>query len=106
MVLPRQSGSLATEFVGFLRDQQLAQVDLLAMRVRQLDADGVAAGDDGDARRQRAHRAGDVVGKADHARGLDAGRGLQLVQRDDRTGIGLGDLAAHAEIPEHAFEAA
>ena len=52
--------------------------------VGQLDADGVAAGHDGDAGGDRAHRAGDVVGEADHARGLGAGRGLELVERDHR----------------------
>ena len=45
----------------------LAQIDLLARRVRQLDADGIASGDHRDAGRQRAHGAGDVVGEADHA---------------------------------------
>ena len=89
-----------------LRGQQLAQVDLLAMHVRQFDADGVAAGDHGDARRERAHRAGDIVGEADDARGFDAGRRLEFVQRHDRAGIGLDDLAADAEIAEHAFERA
>ena len=82
MFLPRQSGSLACDLV--LHRQQFAQIDLFAMRVRQFDADGVAAGDHGDARRQRAHRAGDVVGEADDARGFDAGRGLEFVQRHDR----------------------
>jgi hypothetical protein len=63
MVLPRQSGSLAMRCRRSPRCQQLAQVDLFALRVRQLDADGVAAGHHGDARRERAHRAGDVVGE-------------------------------------------
>ena len=106
MVLPRQSGSFATEFVAFLRDKQFAQVNFFAMRVRQFDADGVAAGHDGDARRERAHRARDVVGEADHARRLDAGRGLEFVQRHDRTGIGLDDFAADAEVAEHDFQRA
>ena len=106
MFLPRQSGSFATDSLPSFDRQQFAQIDLLAMRVRQFDADGVAAGHDGDARRQRAHRARDVVGKADHARRFDAGRGLEFVQRHDRTGIGLDDLAADAEIAEHAFQRA
>ncbi len=55
-------------------------------------------GDDGDAGRERAHRAGDVVGQADDARRLDARRGLELVERDDRAGLGIDDLAAHAEV--------
>jgi hypothetical protein len=53
-----------------------------------------------------AHRAGDIVGKADHARGFDTGRRFEFVQRHDRTGIGLDDLAADAEIAEHAFQRA
>ena len=81
-----------------------AQIDLLARRVRQLDADGVASGDHRDARGQRAHRAGDVVGESDHARRFDAGRGLELVERDHRARPRIDDLAAHAEIAEHALE--
>src|SRR4029077_14680173 len=48
--------------------------------------------------------AGDVVGQPDDARRLDAGRRLQLVERDDRAGPRIDDLAAHAEIAEHALE--
>ena len=44
----------------------------------------VRPGHDRDAHRDRAHRAGDVVGEADHARRLDAGRRFQLVEGDDR----------------------
>ena len=104
MVLPRQSGSLAVRVGVVVGGEQLAQIDLLARRVRQLDADGVAARHHGDARRQRAHRARDVVGQPDHARRLDAGRGLELVERDHRARPRIDDLAAHAEIAEHAFE--
>ncbi len=82
----------------------LAQEDLLARRVRQLDADGVASRDHGDARGERAHGAGDVVGEPDHARRFDARRGLELVERDHRAGPRIDDLAAHAEVAEHAFE--
>jgi Cdc6-like AAA superfamily ATPase len=42
--------------------QQLAQEHRLAPRIGQLDADHIAARHGGDARRHRAHRAGDVVG--------------------------------------------
>ena len=86
--------------------EDLAQIDGLALGVGQFDADGVAAGHDGDARGDRAHRAGDVVGKADDARRLDAGRRLQFVERDDRTGADMDDLALDAEILQHAFEQA
>ena len=104
MVLPRHSGSFAIELGVFLGGQQFAQINLLAMIVGQLDADGVAAGHDGDACGQRAHRAGDVVGKSDHARRLDAGRRFELVERHHRTGVCIGDFAAHAEILQHGFE--
>ena len=80
------------------------KIDLLALVVRQFDADGVAARDDGDARRERAHRAGDVVGQPDHARRFDAGRGLEFVERDDRARARVDDLAAHAEVAQHAFQ--
>ena len=42
-ILPRQSGSRAGLVRIVARRQQLAQIDLLARRVRQFDADGVAA---------------------------------------------------------------
>ena len=104
MVLPRQSGSFDGRVVVFARGQQLAEIDFLAELVRQFDADGVAARHHGDAGRHRAHRARNVVGKADHARRLDAGRGLEFVEGDHRTGARIDDLALHAEIFQHAFE--
>ena len=84
--------------------EDFAEVDSLALGVGQLDADGVAAGHDRDAAGDRAHRAGDVVGKADDAGRLDAGRRLQLVEGDHRAGAHVDDLALDAEILEHAFE--
>ena len=86
------------------RVEQLAQIDGLGLAVRQFDADHGAPGHDRDAHRDRAHRAGDVVGEADDARRLDARRRLQLVQRHDRPRAHLHDLAAHAEILEHGLE--
>ena len=80
------------------------RIDGLAASVRQLDADCVAAGNDGDAGGDRAHRAGDIVGKADDAGRLDAGGRFQLVERDDRAGSDMDDLALDAEVLEHAFE--
>ncbi len=104
MVLPRQSASLC--FVDFevLARQELAQIHRLALEVRQLDADGVAALHHGDAGRHRAHRAGDVVGERDHPRGFRARRRLELVEGDDRAGADVDDLAADAEILERRFE--
>ena len=63
MVLPSASGRLGLGRLEIAAGQQLAQIDGLALGVGQLDADGVAAGHDGDAGGDRAHRAGDVVGE-------------------------------------------
>src|SRR5262249_26528700 len=87
-----------------VRRQKFAQIDLLALLVGQFEADGVTAGDYGNACGQRAHGAGDVVGKPDDTRRLYAGGGFEFVERDDRARTGIDDLAAHAEIAQHAFE--
>src|SRR6266436_478657 len=86
--------------------EKLAQNDGLCLPVRQLDADHIAPWHDGDAYRNRAHRARDVVGEPDDARGLDPGCGFQFVQRHDRPRANLHDLTAHTEILEHGFEQA
>ncbi len=102
--LPRQSGRRKL-VSAYSRDaKKLAQIDFLAHRIGQFDADGVAARHHGDARRERAHRARDIVGETDDARRFDAGRRLQLVERHHRARPRIDDLAAHAEIAEHAFE--
>ena len=51
-----------------VRSKKLAQIDLLARRIWQFDADGVSSRHYRDARGERAHRAGDVIGEADDAR--------------------------------------
>ncbi len=87
-----------------LAGEQLAQVDGLALVVGEFDADRVAARDHGDARRHGAHRACDVIGERDHPRRLRSRRRLELVERDDRSGAHIDDLALHAEILERAFK--
>jgi hypothetical protein len=85
----------ALECLGF---QQLAQIDGLAHPVGQFDADDAASGHNRDAHGDGAHGAGDVVGQTDHAAGLRSRRRLQLVERHDRTGPHLHDLAFDAEV--------
>ena len=99
----RQAGAAAGEDGGF---QELAQIDGGTAVVRQLDADHVAAGDDGDADGEGTQAARDVVGEADHAGSAGAWGGLQLVEGDDRAGLGVRDLAADAEIVEHRLQLA
>src|SRR3984893_4840054 len=86
--------------------KKFAQNNGLRLPVRQLDADHIAPRHDSDAYRNRAHRAGDVVGEPDDARGLDPGRGFQFVQRHDRPRANLHDLTAYTEILEYGFEQA
>ncbi len=62
----QRQGGLGGGIGGILED--FAQANLIAPRVGQLDADGIAAGHDGDAGAGRAHGAGDVVGERHDAR--------------------------------------
>src|SRR5262245_19985008 len=78
--------------------EQLAEQNDLTTIVGELDTDGVAAWHDGDAGRDRAHRARNVVGKADHARGLGARRRLKLIKGDHGAWPDIGDFALDAEI--------
>ena len=90
--------------VVFGAGQEVAQVDRLALGVGQFDANGVAALDHADAAGARRHRAGDVVGQGHDAAMLHAGRGHQFVQGDHGAGADLVDLAAHAELLQHALQ--
>ena len=89
------------EICGF---QHLAQVHGLAGLVRQLDADGIAARDDGDAGRDRAHGAGDILREGDDTRGFDTRGRLELVQRDHRSWMDMNDLTLHAEITDDLLD--
>ena len=103
-VLAEREGQGVGAVAEALGGEDFAQEDLLAQLVRELDADDRAAGDGGDAAGERRHRAGDVVGEADDAAGLEAGGGLELVHGDDRAGADRDDLAAHAVVVEHGLE--
>ena len=106
MSLPRARGRRAPLPVKTADFQELAQIDGGPAVVRQLDADHVAAGDDGDADGDGTQAAGDIVGEADDPGGTGAWCGLQLVEGDDRAGLGVRDLAADAEIVEHGLQLA
>ena len=76
-----------------------------ARLVRHLDADHRLAGDRReDAHAERAHRHREVVGERDDAVHLDAGRGLELVGRDDRPRMDLANLAHDLERAELGLE--
>ena len=99
----RERRGAGAEGVAF---EDLAEADHLALVVGHLDADGVASGHDGDTHGAGAHRAGDVVGKADDALGLDAAARLELVAGDDGAGTDVADLAFDAEVGEHGLQQA
>ena len=102
--LAQRQGQRRAGLFVIARRQQFTQVNGFANLVGQLDADDVAARNHGDARRHRAHRAGDVVGQRDHAAGFHACRRLELVQRHHRAGAHGGDAALDAEIGQHRFQ--
>ena len=104
MVLPSASVSGARDFSYSCGREQFAQIDGLALQVGQLDADDVAPGDDRDARGDRAHRARDVVGERDDARGFHARRRLEFIERHHRARPHRDDAPAHAEIRQHGFQ--
>ena len=76
----------------------------LALGVRHLDADHVAAGHGGDAHRGHRQAARHVVGQPDHAGAADARRRFQFVQRHHRAGPDLHDRALHAVIGQHGLQ--
>ena len=84
--------------------EQFPQINLLARGIGQLDPDGIAPRDHGNARGKRAHGTGDIVREADHARGFYSRSRLELVEGDHRARTAVDDLAAHAEIAENPFE--
>ena len=78
--------------------EQLAQRNLLARAVGNLDADGRLAGDAIDQHRLGLHREAEVVGEAGDLRVLHAGVRLELEGRDDRARMDLDDAAFDREL--------
>ncbi len=97
----RQLGLAAFEIT---RPDKFAQEHRFARAVGKLDTNGIAARNDGDARGNRAHRAGDIVRQTDNARRLDAGRRFKLIKRYDRAWTHMDDFALDAEVFQHALK--
>ena len=87
-----------------VRLEQLAQRNLFAVRVGNLDADGGLAGNAIDQHRLGLHRQAEVVGEAGDLAVFHAGVGLELVGRDDRTRVDLHDRAFDRELAALLFE--
>src|SRR5437879_5321117 len=90
-------------FFEILASKQFAQINGLALLVRQFDADDISPLHDGNTSRESRHRARDIIGKADDPRGFDARGGLKLIKRYHRAWPHVEDLALDAKILKHAF---
>ncbi len=88
MSLPSASASRACWLGPFLGAEQFGQKHRLALRVRHLDADHVAAGHGGDAHGGHRQAARHVVGQPDHAGAADARGWFQFIQRHHRARAG------------------
>ena len=98
-VLAQPHGQRRPALGGLL--QHVAEVDDLAARVGDLDADGLLAGDRGeDADVRRGQRVGEVVLELGDLGDLDPGREAQLVARDVRA----RDHADHARLDPEVAE--
>ena len=99
MSLPSASVRSDGELWNFSDSIDVAQRDdLAAARVGHLDADARAARQPLDADRLGREREREVLGEAHDLVDLDAGGGPELVRRDDRARVVLGDLALDAEL--------
>ena len=105
-VLAERQGQPAAVLLRGFRRKDFAEIHGFALFIRHFDADDVAARDGGDADRGNSERAGDVVGKADHARAADARRRFQFVQGYHRPGMIGDDPSLHTVIGEHGFQPA
>ncbi len=106
-VLAQRHGQLRRALVVDLRAEDLRQAHRLALRVRQLQAHEILAGNrlhhaDGD-QRQRTRQ---VLGQVDDLAALHARGRLDLVARDDRARVGRHHLHFHAEVLELLFDQA
>ena len=105
MSLPSATGRARVAVAELLAFEQFAQVDGLALRVRDFDADHGLSGQRGDdAHRQRAQREREIVLETHDPLDLDPRRGLELVHRDHGARVHLHDVAAHAEVRELLLE--
>ena len=98
MVLPIASVSFDVDRLVGVRLEQLAQRDLLAIRVGNLDADRGLARDAIDDHRLGLHRQAEIVGQPGDLAVLHAGVRLELVGRHDRAGMNLDDGAFDGEL--------
>ncbi len=89
-----------------LRFEQLAQRDLLAELIRNLDADGRLSRNPIDEDRFRLHGETEIVGQAGDLRVFDARVRLELERGDDRTRMNLDHRPFDRELAAFLFEQA
>ena len=96
--LAERDGQLGRGSAVRLGLEHLAQRDLLAGAVRNLDADGRLAGNAVDEHRLGLHRETEIVGEPGDLRVLHAGVRLELEGGDDRAGVNLDDGSLDGEL--------
>ena len=96
-----QRGFGVFEVIAF---KKIAQVDNLAGGVRQLNTDGVGAGNNRNTHRNRTHGAGNIIGQADNPGGFGAGCRLKLIKGNDRAGANADNFAGDTEFLQNLFQ--
>ena len=96
-----QRGFGILEVIAF---KKIAQVDNLAGGVRQLNTDGVGAGNNRNTHRNGAHGAGNIIRQADNSGSFGAGCRFKLIKGDDRAGADADNLAGNAEFLQNLFQ--
>ena len=104
-ILAERDRQMALRRAEFLRFENLAQVDLLALAVGYLDSDHrLARHRRLNPHRRRPQRHRKVVGKIDDLAHLDARARLELVHRDDRPRLNLDHAPLDAEVGQLLLE--
>ncbi|MND86709.1 hypothetical protein D3C80_786870 [compost metagenome] len=93
---------------GFERTRvdHLTEINRFAIGIRQFNTDDIATRNDGDASRQCRHRTGNIISKTNDTGRLHTRCRFKFIERNDRAGANMNDLATHAKIFQHAFKKA
>ena len=103
-IFAKCEGQFVVAIAVFAAREDLAEADHLAVVIGELDADDRASGDSRNTRGKSGHGTGDIIGEADHTRGFQAWRGLELIHCDNRARTDRDDLAFDAVVIEYGLE--
>ena len=103
-VFTQSNGQSRFGFSEFSAFQKFAQIYDFPGRIRQLNADGVAARNNSYTNRNRAHRTRYVVGQTDNPGAFGSRRRLQLIQSHYRARTNFHNLAVYAKFLQNVFK--